>query len=149
MAVIFVGDVGALNSTSGWELRLSNSALQILRVSDNGSGKSAKRVVGTVPAAALPSGLPVDAWNLLRLKLLQVPSTSGPRETMSVFLNPTADATSPTLGKVTPRLVVTEDTARKSTKGCREIVIRPPAAGEGYFMVDYVSALPARGGLDW
>ena len=62
----------------------------------------------------------------------------------SVFLNPTAHATDPTLGKVTPQLVVTEET-RTQQGGRRKLVIAPPAAG--YFLVDYVSVLPAGGGV--
>lgn len=142
-AKIFVGDVGASNSSSGWELRLSHSALEILRISNSGSSKPAKRIVGTVPATMLASGLPVGAWNLLRLMLLPAEcASSRPRETMSVFLNPTAHATNPTLGKVKPRVVMTEDTTRTGV-GRRELSITPPAAGQGYFMVDYVSVLPA------
>eukprot|EP01043_Picozoa_sp_COSAG02_P023615 COSAG02_NODE_1266_length_13539_cov_216.818824_7_plen_281_part_00 len=141
-AVIFVGDASDsdANSSCGWEVRLSHSALEVLRVSAN----SEKRVVGTVLSSALASGLPVGAWNLLRLELLRAPFAATSREKLSVFLNPTAHATSPTLGKVTPRLVVAEETSSQRD-GRREVIIAPPAAGQGYFMVDYVSVLPGGG----
>jgi hypothetical protein len=125
-ATIFVGDcVGESSSSSssnggsGWELRLTHSGLEVLRVpaSGGGGGGAAKKVVGTIAASTLPSGVPVGAWNLLRFTIHSVNSSmlqgraaaaatveseaeavegaaaAGVRETLSVFLNPTAHAT--------------------------------------------------------
>ena len=67
-------------------------------------------------------------------------------ERIEVFFNSLAHATEPDLGRVAPRLNVSAASAAPSQGGAvaRTVALQP---GDGHVLVDYVSALPADGGI--
>lgn len=147
-ASVFVGDAqpvgGSSESGSGWQINITHSELKVTR-----SSRSEQRVVATLQASSLSCGIPVGAWNLLRLVIRGNNNTgaaAATEETLELYLNPTADATNPSLGHVTPRLRVTEQTTGAQL-GKREVNLLPPGVGEGYVLYDYISALPVDGGI--
>jgi hypothetical protein len=123
--------------------------LEVLRAPtaglDQPRGPDQPAVVARLVASALACGIPVGAWNILRLVLRPTAAAPG-NETLDVFLNPVAHAASPTLGRVAPRLRVTAAVAGGGA-GRRAVTVAPPAPGEGYVMWDYISALPVDGGI--
>eukprot|EP01045_Picozoa_sp_COSAG04_P008058 COSAG04_NODE_438_length_14426_cov_10.589795_9_plen_853_part_00 len=132
-----VGDAGA--NGAGWQVQLTHAKLDVLRVARAGA---AGKVVGTLPASSLSCGIPVGAWNILRL-VLRPATAESHEETLGLFLNPTAHAATPSLGAVTPRLTVTQASAG-APAGRRAVGIAPPP--EGFVLVDYISALEPGGG---
>ena len=138
------GDVQA-----SWFLAVSAAAVTLLRASSASGGAQVE--VGRIDAASLECGIAVGAWNLLRVRLTpQDLGGDAQAERAEVFLNPLAHATTPDLGRVLPLLNVS---AAAVAAAPEEVVTRavslllPPAAGGGVVLIDYVSALPANGGI--
>merc|ERR1712224_988086 len=90
--------MGGDPATTLWMVLIST---RVLTVSLQVAGKSPD-VVGVFNTSSMANGVPVAAWNLLRVRA-ECPS-NGDECPMTVWLNPEAHPTEPDLGKVEPRL---------------------------------------------
>ena len=131
-----------------WLLSVGTAAIVLLRRA-SGSGAPAVEV-GRISAGDLECGIAIGAWNLLRVVLTPEGQVGGgaARERIEVYFNPLAHAAAPDLGRVAPRLNVSAPSSRAIAPSqdavTRAVALLPV---DGVVLVDYVSALPADGGL--
>ena len=120
-----------------WELVMSATNITLFRLKA-GCGPAVE--LGTINASALECGIAIKAWNLLRTRLV----TCGTTERIEVYLNPTAHPTAHDLGSVTPRMNFTAPSAGEQPGSMRKVSLQ---SVQGTVKIDYVSALPADGGI--
>ena len=143
--------LGTANSTAALEIISGatageSTAAELWRLQVNVSGLYVRRVVGgatvasaSLPAFALPSGVVPSAWNILRVLV----TPAGGSESLSVFLNPTAHPTVPSLGRVTACLNISSPGSASPERAVR----LPAPSGAGFVGFDYISVLPLDGGV--
>ena len=120
-----------------WELVVSVANITLSRLIA-GAGPAVE--LGAINASALECGIAVNAWNLLRTRLVTVGTT----ERIEVYFNPTAHPISHSPGSVTPRMNFTALSAGETPQSTRRVSLQPV---RGAVKIDYVSALPADGGI--
>ena len=124
-----------------WELMLSAARVTLWRAPAGGMLPSE---AGRIDADMLESGIPLSAWNLLRVRIVPTSTPTGTAERLEVFFNPLAQPTAPMLGRVRPRLNVSAPSSGEAPGSARAVSVRHL---DGSVLLDYISALPADGGV--
>ena len=164
----------SIAASQGWQISINCSAGLNLRRLDLGEEANVATVGGASGGGELLVVRP-GLWNLLRLTFRrrsapkqpillsqrrqeqlesQVKMAGGEEETVEVYWNPSAQPTAPALRyRILPSFNVTAPVVALSSSVVKEggpgrmVSLIPPHSSHGFVMYDYVSVLPADGGI--